>query len=202
MNGQEMLDSLRLLIKEPYEDHYTNASLLTLINRGRNEVTVKTEALEGEAEVVVSVGSPIVTLPATFLAFKKVRLVGSGSLPAIARDSLADGWQDIAGTPTNVIPLGVNQFRLYPEQEAEVTLGIEYIVAPAAVASADATESELPEMLDSLAVMWAAYQVFDADESPRADRMLARYQQGLAEAKLFIRRMTPKEEDMTVTAER
>lgn len=196
MTTTEMLAYIRLDIKEPDPDHYTDLNLLTFLNEGCLIVADKTECLENSQNVAVTALVVLASLPADLLRIKRVWL-GSTPLKAKDEDGLTanvTGWRDTTGTPTGYVPIGLDKIRPYPTTDVAITLGIDYFQSPAALTNAVDETSPLPVWLHYLPCKWVKYKVLELDKDPDAPAALQEFDDGLVWAVREVRRRKSKEQ--------
>ncbi len=199
MNAQEMIAFVRLLIKEPDTDHYSNATILSMLNEGLSQAADRLEVKEATKDVSVLSGATSVSLPSDLLRLKAAR-IGTTNLPVKDATSLQqanDAWETVTGTPTNIVPLGLLEVRLYPIPDAAVTVTFDYVQAPTALTDDIGSIPELPIYAHYVPCKWAAYRLLKMDKAPEADSLLAEYTNDLAKALEEARARKPKE-DITI----
>ncbi len=193
MTVAQLLEYIRLEIKEPDTNHYSDANLLTLLNRGRIE-TVKAleECIETSSDIAVLAGTALVSLPSNTLKIKRV-WNGTTEIPPIDEATLTAqvaGWTTAVGTPTRFFQVGLTQIRLYPIPDAPLTAKLEYYQEPPELTIGGS--STLPSWLDYLSCDWTRWKILHMDQDVRASDALQIYTQGLRESLAFVRRSKPR----------
>lgn len=196
MNAPEMIAYTRLLVKEPTEDHYTDADILQFLNEAQLDVACRLEAKVTSVDVQAAAGSSLVAIPVDMLKFKKAR-IGQTALPVKDVETLyaEDGdWTSATGMPTNVVPMGLLSVRLYPIPDSQVTVTLEYVQAPSPLTDDVLSVPELPPYAHRLLCKWAAYKLFLMDQAETAGPMLEEYKNELQEVQRTAWANRPKED--------
>ena len=203
MNSQEMIAYTRLLVKEPTEDHYTDADILQFLNEAQIDVASRLEAKVTSVDVQAPAGSSLVAIPVDMLKFKKAR-IGQTVLPVKDAETLYaedEDWTSATGMPTNIVPMGLLSVRLYPIPDSQVTVTLEYVQTPSTITDDASSVPELPTYAHRLLCKWAAYKLFLMDRAETAGPMLDEYRNELQEIQRMAWANRPKE-DLVIDAAR